>query len=119
MYVDGKFTEHTLAGILGGPVDGTASEYMLAKGMGVVPVPAQLTHVEAATSGVAAITEWNAVSSTRPLKPGPSSSSCLACTIIDSVPVCSAMSSQDSTLREADIDMVSRDTGTSRHSRWP
>lgn len=54
---------------LGGPVDGTMTEYMCLSEEGVVKVPAHLSDVEAATLPCAALTAWSALvtcSNTRP-----------------------------------------------------
>ena len=70
MHVDGEFTDDMLVGLMGGPLDGAASEYMSAKETGVVVAPEHLDDTEAATLGCAAITGWNSVSSAHALKPG-------------------------------------------------
>jgi NADPH:quinone reductase-like Zn-dependent oxidoreductase len=49
------------AGALGGPLDGTAREYMPVPVAASVPVPEHLSDVEAATLCCAAITAWNAL----------------------------------------------------------
>lgn len=70
LHVAGEFREEMMAGLVGGPFDGTASEYMIAKASGIVAAPTHLSDVEAATMGCAAITGWNAVSEVHSLKPG-------------------------------------------------
>ncbi len=49
------------SGALGGPLDGTAREYMNVPVASSVPVPEHLSDVEAATLCCAAITAWNAL----------------------------------------------------------
>ena len=56
LHVDGELTDGMMAGLLGGPLDGTASEYMSAEETGVVLAPEHLDDLEAATLGCAAIT---------------------------------------------------------------
>ncbi|MBT4489925.1 MAG: NAD(P)-dependent alcohol dehydrogenase [Rhodospirillaceae bacterium] len=48
-------------GALGGPLDGTAREYMSVPVASSVPVPAHFSDIEAATLCCAAITAWNAL----------------------------------------------------------
>ena len=60
-WFDGEFEDAMWAGMLGGPVDGTAREYMCVKAAASVPVPDHLTDEEASTLCCAAITAWNAV----------------------------------------------------------
>lgn len=48
---------------LGGPLDGTLAELMVARAQGVVPVPEHLSDEEAATLPCAAVTAWNALTS--------------------------------------------------------
>ncbi len=49
------------AHLLGGPVDGTAREYMCVNAAATVPIPDHLTDEEASTLCCAAITAWNAI----------------------------------------------------------
>ena len=60
-WLGGDFEDALWAGMLGGPVDGTAREYMCAKAAATVPVPDHLTDEEASTLCCAAITAWNSV----------------------------------------------------------
>lgn len=55
---------------LGGPIDGTAAEYMRLSAEGVVRVPDHLTDDEAATLPCAALTAWSAVSTYGGLRAG-------------------------------------------------
>ncbi len=50
-----------LRSTLGGPYDGTLSEYMVLDENGVVPVPEHLSDAEAATLPCAALTAWSAL----------------------------------------------------------
>jgi len=58
---DGDFEDAMWAEMLGGPLDGTAREYMCVKAAASVPVPDHLRDEEAATLCCAAITAWNSV----------------------------------------------------------
>ena len=58
---DGDREDGTWAQSLGGPLDGTAREYMCANAAASVAVPDHLNDAEAATLCCAAITAWNAV----------------------------------------------------------
>ena len=60
-WIDGDLEESAFKGFLGGPLDGTAREYMCVKATGTVPVPDHLSDAEAATLCCAAITAWNAL----------------------------------------------------------
>ncbi len=55
---------------LGGPIDGTMTEYMCLSEEGVVRVPAYLSDIEAATLPCAALTAWSALTSASAVKPG-------------------------------------------------
>jgi NADPH:quinone reductase-like Zn-dependent oxidoreductase len=55
---------------LGGPLDGTLSEYMVLDADGVVKVPDTLTDGEAATLPCAALTAWSALIEQGNLRPG-------------------------------------------------
>jgi NADPH:quinone reductase-like Zn-dependent oxidoreductase len=59
-----------LTGSLGGPIDGTMSEYMCLPEEGVVKVPSHLSDVEAATLPCAALTAWSALTTCSTTKPG-------------------------------------------------
>lgn len=60
-WLDGHPTRTKLATTLGGPYDGTLTEYMLLHENGVVALPAHLTDIEAATLPCAALTAWSAL----------------------------------------------------------
>jgi NADPH:quinone reductase-like Zn-dependent oxidoreductase len=55
---------------LGGPVDGVLREYGVFNEQGLVLIPDSLSCREAATLPCAALTAWNALYGSRPLKPG-------------------------------------------------
>ena len=55
---------------LGGPLDGTLSEYMLLHEDGLVMVPEYLSDTEAATLPCAAVTAWNAIIEQGHIQPG-------------------------------------------------
>lgn len=57
----GDLEDGMWAELLGGPLDGTAREYMCVKAAASVAVPDHLTDEEAATLCCAAITAWNAL----------------------------------------------------------
>ncbi len=59
---DGPCSAAIMAGALGGPLDGVLAEEVNLKATGVVPVPAHLGDVEAATLPCAALTAWQALS---------------------------------------------------------
>ncbi len=68
-WVSGEPDLERLTQSLGGPIDGTMSEYMCLSEEGVSKVPAHLSDVEAATLPCAALTAWSALvtcSNTRP-----------------------------------------------------
>jgi NADPH:quinone reductase-like Zn-dependent oxidoreductase len=68
-WVSGEPDLERLTQSLGGPIDGTMTEYMCLSEEGVSKVPAHLSDVEAATLPCAALTAWSALvtcSSTRP-----------------------------------------------------
>lgn len=60
-WYDGDLGDSGFASALGGPLDGTAREYMCTPVASSVPVPEHLSDVEAATLCCAAITAWNAL----------------------------------------------------------
>lgn len=60
-WLDGDLEDAMWGHVLGGPLDGTAREYMCAKADASVPVPNHVTDEEAATLCCAAITAWNAL----------------------------------------------------------
>ncbi|HUF77633.1 MAG TPA: NAD(P)-dependent alcohol dehydrogenase, partial [Thermoanaerobaculia bacterium] len=55
---------------LGGPLDGTLAELMVARAEGVVPVPEHLSYEEAATLPCAGVTAWNALAETGSVRAG-------------------------------------------------
>lgn len=55
---------------LGSPLDGVLSEFMVVSEQGVVPVPANLTALEAATLPCAGLTAWSAIIKFGQVKPG-------------------------------------------------
>ena len=57
----GDFEERMWTQLLGGPLDGTAREFMCVKAAVSVPAPDHLTDEEASTLCCAAITGWNAL----------------------------------------------------------
>ncbi len=57
-------------GALGGDIDGMLAEYVVLSETGVVPVPAHLSHEEAATLPCAGVTAWNAVVNAGGIRPG-------------------------------------------------
>jgi NADPH:quinone reductase-like Zn-dependent oxidoreductase len=68
-WVSGEPDLERLTQSLGGPIDGTMTEYMCLSEEGVSKVPAHLSDVEAATLPCAALTAWSALvtcSNTRP-----------------------------------------------------
>ena len=69
-WISGEPTPERLARSLGGPVDGTMSEYMLLPQEGVSKVPAHLTDEQAAALPCAALTAWSAVVTHDNLGPG-------------------------------------------------
>jgi len=60
-WVSGAITPDFRSITLGGPLDGTLTEYMLVHESGLVQAPASLENVEAATLPCAALTAWNAI----------------------------------------------------------
>lgn len=69
-WLDGDLDDALWAGLLGGPLDGTAREFMCARADACVAVPDHLSDVEAATLGCAAITAWNALAEMPAPTPG-------------------------------------------------
>jgi NADPH:quinone reductase-like Zn-dependent oxidoreductase len=59
-----------LTASLGGPIDGTMTEFMCLSEEGVVKAPAHLTDVEAATLPCAALTAWSALTTCSATRPG-------------------------------------------------
>jgi NADPH:quinone reductase-like Zn-dependent oxidoreductase len=60
-WLQGDLEEPMWTEVLGGPLDGTARQYMCAKAVATAAVPGHVTDEEAATFCCAAITAWNAL----------------------------------------------------------
>jgi NADPH:quinone reductase-like Zn-dependent oxidoreductase len=60
-WLEGDLPDDGFKTLLGGPLDGTAREFIRVKAAATVPVPEHLSDAEAATLGCAAITAWNAL----------------------------------------------------------
>ena len=58
-WVAGGISAAAMASAQGGPIDGMLAEEVVLNAHGVVPIPAQLDHAEAATLPCAALTAWN------------------------------------------------------------
>lgn len=58
---DGACSPAAMASALGGALDGVLAEEVVLKAAGVVPTPAHLSDIEAATLPCAALTAWNAL----------------------------------------------------------
>jgi NADPH:quinone reductase-like Zn-dependent oxidoreductase len=69
-WLDGEPTRAKLASTLGGPLDGTLTEYMALHEDGVVAVGSHLSDEEAACLPCAGVTAWNAIVSHGKLKAG-------------------------------------------------
>ena len=69
-WIAGEPTPERLRSTLGGPRDGTLSEYMLLDAEAVVSVPPELSDLEAACLPCAGVTAWNALVTLGQLKPG-------------------------------------------------
>jgi len=69
-WLDCEISEAKIAASLGGSVDGCASEYRVFPAAGLVPTPAHLSDLEAATLPCAALTAWSAVVSQGRVEPG-------------------------------------------------
>ncbi len=69
-WLAGPPTKTKLNSTLGGPFDGTLTEYMALNEDGVVTLPTHLTDEEAATLPCAGVTAWNAIISHGQLKAG-------------------------------------------------
>ncbi len=69
-WVSGDASLERLTGSLGGPIDGTMTEYMCLSEEGVARAPAHLTDIEAATLPCAALTAWSAVVTHGVTRPG-------------------------------------------------
>ena len=60
-WTGGDLPDHSFGGALGGPLDGTARQFMNVAATGTAPVPDHFSDEEAATLCCAAITAWNAL----------------------------------------------------------
>jgi NADPH:quinone reductase-like Zn-dependent oxidoreductase len=69
-WVSGEPDLERLTQSLGGPIDGTMTDYMCLSEEGVAKVPAHLSDVEAATLPCAALTAWSALVSGSNTQPG-------------------------------------------------
>lgn len=69
-WVSGEPDPEKTRSTLGGPLDGTLSEYMVLEQNGVVRVPEYLTDEEASTLPCAALTAWSALITNGSVKPG-------------------------------------------------
>jgi len=69
-WLDGDPDEVRLRFSLGCEMDGTMSEYMALREVGVVPIPSFLNHYEAATLPTAGVTAWRAIVTEGRVKPG-------------------------------------------------
>lgn len=69
-WVDGRFQPGEAGSSLGGPRDGVLAEQIIASEDRLVPVPDELTDVQAATLPCAGATAWNALVASGGLRPG-------------------------------------------------
>lgn len=69
-WTDGRMSADALTGTLGGPRPGTLAERVVVPVDALVPAPAHLSDVEAATLPCAAVTAWRALRAGGPLGPG-------------------------------------------------
>ena len=69
-WISGRPTTEALRSTLGGPLDGTLTEYLALQESGVVHVPRHLSDEEAATLPCAGLTAWNALVTHGDVKPG-------------------------------------------------
>ena len=69
-WVAGGISAAAMASAQGGPIDGMLAEEVVLNAHGVVPIPAQLDHAEAATLPCAALTAWNGLVVSGGLKAG-------------------------------------------------
>ena len=69
-WISGEPDLERLTQTLGGPVDGTMTEFMCLSEQGVSKVPAHLSDLEAATLPCAALTAWSALVTVLPTRPG-------------------------------------------------
>jgi len=69
-WIDGEPTSAKTRHALGGDIDGTLAEFVVANEDGLVKVPEHLTDEQAATLPCAAVTAWNALAVSGTVKPG-------------------------------------------------
>jgi len=69
-WTNGGITPDAMASALGGAIDGVLAEYVVLEQTGVVATPDHLDDDEAATLPCAALTAWNAVGGSHPVKDG-------------------------------------------------
>jgi NADPH:quinone reductase-like Zn-dependent oxidoreductase len=69
-WVSGEPDLERLTQSLGGPIDGTMTDYMCLSEEGVSKLPAHLSDIEAATLPCAALTAWSALVTTSNIRPG-------------------------------------------------
>ena len=69
-WIGGEPDLERLTQSLGGPIDGTMTDYMCLSEEGVSKVPAHLSDLEAATLPCAALTAWSALVTTSNIRPG-------------------------------------------------
>lgn len=69
-WLGGRPRREAVRTTLGGPLDGTLAELMVARAEAVVPVPEHLSDEEAATLPCAAVTAWNALAETGSVRAG-------------------------------------------------
>ena len=69
-WVAGGISAAAMASAQGGPIDGMLAEEVVLNAHGVVPIPAQLDHAEAATLPCAALTAWSGLTVKGNLKAG-------------------------------------------------
>jgi len=69
-WISGRPTKSKLGSTLGGPLDGTLTQFMVVDAEGVVAVPEHLNDEEAATLPCAGVTAWNALTTPEPVRAG-------------------------------------------------
>lgn len=69
-WLDGPPTREGIRSTLGGPLDGTLTEWMVVDAEGLVRPPAHLTDLECATLPCAGVTAWTALFAEGDLQPG-------------------------------------------------
>ena len=69
-WLGGDMVDADTASAMGGAIDGMLAEYRRLDESGLVAIPEHLSFEEAATLPCAAVTAWNALFGSRPIKPG-------------------------------------------------